>query len=132
MTPQRAPQHWGPTPARPSSSRARRWLSLAVFFGLLAMPNTPVVIVPVCTLIGLIVAYRLSTDVRDIRAWLATRHGASPVAGQTASLTSVRAQVARDGGGAVLGAPTGEPGACHAPSGPCSCSARRGRASPRG
>jgi type IV secretion system protein VirD4 len=103
MTPQRQPQHWGPTPAGRSSSRARRWLSLAVFFGLLGMPNTPAVIIPVFTLIGLIVAYRLSTDVRDIRAWLATRHGASPGASRTVSLPSVRAQVARDGGGAVLG-----------------------------
>jgi hypothetical protein len=54
-------QQWGPSPTRTSPGRLRRWVSMAVFVGLLAMPDTPPVVIPVYILLGLALAYRLST-----------------------------------------------------------------------
>jgi type IV secretory pathway TraG/TraD family ATPase VirD4 len=77
-------------------------LSLVVFLGLLVMPGNTAVVIPVLTLVGLALAWRLSTYIRDIRGWLNRHREPSPAFG-TGGLAAIRAQVAREGGGAILG-----------------------------
>jgi type IV secretory pathway TraG/TraD family ATPase VirD4 len=78
---------------------------MAVFVGLLALPDTAVIVIPVYILLGLALAYRLYTCLRTFRAWVARRRDRSPATG-SGGLSAVRAQVARDGGGAILGITT--------------------------